>query len=107
MFLFRNQLIFNLLLVQRLPGFPKDNGSDVLLEFYINYPNGSTAEVIPKAILASIIFAQLGKLENETKFDIVLETSVVPPPPKDPTSDERNNAVQLDLENFNVNQVFV
>ena len=102
--LFRSQIVFNQRHVQLLPGFPRDNGSDALINFYVNYPNGSTAEVVPRNSLVFIIFAQLGQLKNDTNLNLILQTSVTPLP-RSPTADERNNSIVLYIISFNQNQV--
>ena len=93
------------MLVQRVPGFPSNDGNDAILEFYVNYPNETAAGPVPRAILASIISAQLQTLMNETSLNLTLETSVVPESPRNPSADQRNNAVLIQLINFNENQV--
>ena len=108
-FLFRNQVDFSVEDVQRSPNYPKNNGSDVLIKIYVNYPNEtvtlSNATVIDKKVLASLIFEQLAFLEKETKLDLVVETSFAPDAPRTPTSEEADNAVLMDINNFDTQLV--
>ena len=73
--------------------------------FYVNYPTIVRNGTIDQAILASIVSAELQKLEDLTGFDITLNTSVVPASPGTPTAIQEANAVRLELPNFFVNQV--
>ena len=80
-------------------------GDDARIMFYVDYPADVMSGQIPKSILASIIFAQLERLENLTRLTITLNTRVTPPPPDDPTDDQRANAVVLRLLDFSEAQV--
>lgn len=101
----RNQLFFNELNVKRLPGYPKDDGKNAKIKFYVNYPSIVRNDTVEQAILASIISAEREKLERLTGFSITVDTSVTPPNPADPSDDQSNNAVELLISSFSVNQV--
>lgn len=73
--------------------------------FYVNYPTVVRNGTIDQAILASIVSAELQKLEDLTGFNITLDTSVVPASPGTPTPTQQANAVRLELPSFSVNQV--
>ena len=80
-------------------------GDDARIMFYVDYPADVMSGQIPKSILASIIFAQLERLENLTRLTITLNTRVTPPSPADPTDDQRANAVVLRILDFSEAQV--
>ena len=80
-------------------------GDDARIMFYVDYPADVMSGQIPKSILASIIFAQLERLENLTRLTITLNTRVTPPSPADPTDVQRANAVVLRILDFSEAQV--
>ena len=97
--------MFNQLNVKRLPGYPRNDGDDARIMFYVDYPADVMSGQIPKSILASIIFFQLERLQNLTRLTIILNTPVTPPTPADPTDDQRANAVVLRILDFSSAQV--
>jgi hypothetical protein len=102
---FRTRIIFNGFDVERLPGYPIDDGNDTTIKFYIDYPRDVLSGTLPKATLASIVFSALQKLQNLTGFSIVLNTSVTPKLPANPTENQRKNAVVLRVLDFTKAQV--
>ena len=104
--LLRNQIFFNEFNVERLPGYPNNSGADAVIKFYVDYPSTIRTGSLSKAILASIVFSKLEKLQNFTGYYIVLNTPVTPPAPQDPTEDQRANAVVLQIFDFSVAQVW-
>ena len=108
--LFRNQVNFGVEDVQRIPNYPKNiNGTGASIQIYVNYPNEAitvlNATVVDRKVLASLIFEQLAFLEKETKLDLVVETSFAPDAPRTPTKEEAANAVLMDINNFDTQQV--
>jgi hypothetical protein len=104
-FLFRNQLLFNLFNFNRLPGYPENNGNNAIIMFYVDYPSDIRDGTVIQAILASVVSAELQKLQDLTGFSITLDTSVTPATPGVASPTQQANAVQLQITSFSVNQV--
>ena len=91
--------------MERLPGYPINKGNDTIIRLYVEYPRDVLLGTLPKATLASIVFSGLKKIQDLTGFSIVLNTSVTPKLPTDPTENQRNNSVVLRVLGYSKVQV--
>ena len=73
--------------------------------FYVDYPSDIRDGTVIQAILASVVSAELQKLQDLTGFSITLDTSVTPATPGVASPTQQANAVQLQITSFSVNQV--
>ena len=103
--LYRNQLLFNLFNFNRLPGSPTNEGNNAYIMFYVDYPSNIRNGTVSQAILASIVSANLQKLQDLTGFSITLDTSVTPPSPGVASAVQQTNAVELEIASFSQSQV--
>lgn len=101
----RNQIFFNEFNVERLPGYPQNNGDDAIIKFYVDYPSDLQKGSLPKAILASIVSSELQKFQNLTGLSIVLDTPATPEVPEEATVIQEANAVVLQILGFSEAQV--
>ena len=106
LFFYRNQIFFNQLNAERLPGYPKNSGVNTTIKFYVDYPEVVRNGSLPKTTLASIVFAKLERFQNATGYCIILNTPVTPDAPANPTVDQRDNAIVLQIIGFSKAQVF-
>ena len=106
LFFYRNQIFFNQLNAERLPGYPKNSGANTTIKFYVDYPEIVRTGSLPKTTLASIVFAKLESFQNATGYCIILNTPVTPDAPANPTDDQRDNAIVLQIIGFSKAQVF-
>ncbi len=91
--------------MERLPGYPQNNGDDAIIQFYVDYPSIVQNGSLPKVTLASIVFSELEKFQMLTGFTIVLDTPVTPEVPTTPTDNQRANAVLLQILSFSNSEV--
>ncbi|XP_028416182.1 uncharacterized protein LOC114539806 [Dendronephthya gigantea] len=97
----QNKVFFSSLNVERLPGYPQNVGEfNTTIKFYVDYPTTIKSGSLPKAILASIVFSELAKFEKLFNYSITLDTPVTPEAPRDPSDEQRNNAVTLEILDF-------
>ncbi|XP_028414143.1 uncharacterized protein LOC114537208 [Dendronephthya gigantea] len=97
----QNKVFFSSLNVERQQGYPKNVGEyNTTIKFYIDYPTTIKSGSLPKAILASIVFSELAKFEKLFNYSINLDTPVTPDAPRDPSDEQRNNAVTLEIHDF-------
>ena len=100
---FRSKPTFNLTDVQRIPGYPIDNGQDVNVSFYVTNPNNSNA--VRKIVLASILLTQESNLEDILNQQIVVHTSAEPNEPPLARQEQINNSVVIRISSFRRNRV--
>jgi hypothetical protein len=91
--------------VERLPGYPQNNGANAIIKFYVDYPSDVQEGLLPKAILASIVSSELQKFQNLTGLSIVLDTPATPEVPDGATAIQEANAVVLRILGFSEAQV--
>ena len=102
--LFRDDASFTHPNVQRVPGFPIQNGSNYEITFYVDYPGGGTMSL---QILLLIINQQLDSIATNTQLMLRLLTTVTTPiPPQINITDNiRANALSVVLKDFNATEV--
>lgn len=88
--------------MQLVTGNPTQDNANAKIQFYVYYPGGGT---MSQEILLLIINAQLASIQQGTGFTITIETTVeqVTAPP--PTDENRENAIDVVLLNFQADQV--
>ena len=101
-FSFRNDASFTFAHIQRVPGSPTQNGTNVSIEFYVEYPGGGT---MSQEILILIVSQQLDSIGSNVQLDLGLVTIIVPETPPPPTEDNTGNAVTVVLKDFDADQV--
>ena len=101
--LFRNNASFMHSHVQRLPGFPEQNGTDSRIKLYVEYPGGGTMR---QDILQLIINVQLQSVGTDSGFNLTLVPIIEEPEVTSPLTDDRiNNSISVVLKNFQADQV--
>ena len=102
-YIFRgNDASFTTSHVQLVPGYPSQDGNDVDIQFYVEYPGGGT---MSQAILLLIINEQLSSIQTNTGLQLTIETTIEVPTQPPPTQDNKDNAVTVVLTDFPVDQV--
>ena len=90
--------------MQRVPGYPIQNGSNYEITFYVDYPGGGTMSL---QVLLLIISEQLDSIATNTQLTLRLLTTVTTPiPPQINITDNiRANALSVVLKDFNATEV--
>lgn len=88
--------------VQRVLGFPIQNGNNAEIQFYVQYPGGGT---MSQDILILIMSERLDSIESNSGFQLELLTVIEPATGAPPTMVKLENVVSVVLNNFQADQV--
>ena len=88
--------------MQLAPGFPTQDGSDVNIQFYVDYPGGGT---MSQAILLLILNQKVASIATNTGFQLAVVTVIVIPTAPPPSQENTDNAIDVVLKDFQADQV--
>ena len=94
---------FNSSHVLRIESSPVQDGDDANYTLFVNYP--SYKGPVQLNLLAGIISVNLKSIENETKLNLQVETSVLAPSPPTAILDQASNSIILFASHVNAQEV--
>ncbi|XP_046852402.1 uncharacterized protein LOC124445696 isoform X2 [Xenia sp. Carnegie-2017] len=87
--------------VHIVQGSPRQNASNVNIEFFVSYPSGGN---LAKELLVVILNRNLTSIESNIGLRIVLLTTIVVPPPPTANEDNEANAISIIIKNYQASQ---
>ena len=94
---------FNSSHVIRIESSPVQHGDDANYTLFVNYP--SDKGPVQLNLLAGIISVNLKSIENETKLNLQVETSVLAPSLPSATPEQASNSIILFASHVNAQEV--
>lgn len=88
--------------VHIVQGSPRQNASNVNIEFFVSYPSGGN---LAKELLVVILNQNITSIESNIGLRIVLLTRIVVPPPPTANEDNEANAISIIIKNYQATQV--
>ena len=84
---------------------PTQSGADSQLDFYVTYPGSNNP--MDQNILSSVLKEELLAVQSISSLFLTLQSSYSPHPPTDPTNEQSNNLVEIELVNVQADQVYL
>ncbi|CAB4015195.1 mucin, partial [Paramuricea clavata] len=96
-----NQATFTTSHVQLVPGSPSQDGGNVSIQLYVDYPGGGT---MSQAILLLIVNQKLTSIATNTGLQLTVVTVIVIPTAPPPSQENTDNAINVVLKDFQADQ---